>query len=330
MDTNSQLFNDFRTLLDRPIDIGDIQEPFKQFFPRMDYYISWVSAATGKPLRELVQESFKGGLLRYAGWCIENGYIGTFGNTVDPASFILSFPSSKISLIWIPKNSCTSIKKTLVSLEPSSAQRSITQHRFHETCQTQFGPLRVTLANESLFPKIALVRNPVERIVSCYLDKFAKPVVRGEPFEKFVYGHIRAAYSLCGVRGRKLDDSISFSEFIWYILNSPSWTLNVHWRPQSDFLGTLGDHTDLFAIEDIDRVWERLGLGNRQKAFNRSFGGRYRPTGDGNGKDANTSPAELDETSLSSYARFINPMLARMIERMYEKDFELYDRARTH
>lgn len=322
-----QFFRHYSMLTEKPLDFSDVSEPFKVFFPRFDYFLSWCSLVARESVASMVSRYLKGALQDYALRCLENGYLGNFGFTVDPASFTLTFPGAKVTLIWIPKNSCTSIKKMLLTQEPDSLTHDISPTRFHETCQERFGISRAQYSRNMMFPLVAVIRDPYERIVSCYLDKFAIPVMRSTPCEPFVIGHIRAAQRFFGAGDRGVERSISFSEFVTYVTNSPSWALDAHWRPQYCFLGNNVEKIRLFPISRLDEVWDFLGVERRRIAANRSFGGRILVKGEFIGDFANTLPEALIESSLDEYKRFLNPQLRAMINHRYDKDIELYERA---
>ena len=78
-----------------------------------------------KDIQSLINQSFKGPLKTYMLACHQEGYIGRFGGTVSPSSYSLNFPASNVSLLWIPKNGCTTLKRSLVELEPLEAQKHI-------------------------------------------------------------------------------------------------------------------------------------------------------------------------------------------------------------
>jgi len=320
----SALFEHFSQLLIEPVGFNDLKEPFPTFFLRLDYYLSCVSQVSKIPIVDLIEKHFKKDLKSYLQYCYFNGYIGNFGHTVDISSYILNFPSTNISLIWIPKNSCTSVKSMLMAFEPSELTGSINRHLFHEGCQKVFGLNKQMLVNNLLFPLISIIRHPYERIISCYLDKFANPVIKRKNFEPFILPHIKNAFQLLGIEDRKITDSITFYEFIWYVFNTPAWSWDSHWRPQYCFLGGLSKDIRLIPMDRLDKLSSIIGVNNNITNLNESYGGFYEEGVEASEKYQHLLPSELENLSLDNYNSFLSLEIINMINILYEKDEALY------
>lgn len=317
-------------LFRKPMDFSELSEPLPLFFQRIDYYLSIKSAVSGKNIDHIISEIFSGGLLAYSKFLLKYGFLGNFGFTVDPASFLLNFPTTKITLLWIPKNSCTSTKKLLLSFEPKSAVDRITPPLFHERCQESFGLNAVQIAEERLFPLVTIVRNPYERLVSCYLDKFAKPVIENRPFEKFIEGHIIAAHNKLGIGTTNINRSLTFSEFVAYIDRMPPWSFDAHWRPQACFIQGFRTIARVIPIERQDEIWAILGLQPKATISNRSFGGRFNPLDPLTGEFAHALPGEINPAKINNYNSFINPDTLHIISKHYGNDLEIYNESVTN
>ena len=121
------------------------------------------------------------------------------------------------------------------------------------------------------YHRLAFVRNPWERVVSAYLDKFVTDAVNWQ--NRAV---IESAYA---ARGHRVDASetitwrsmgqefelavdpsidyargVSFREFVDYLCRTPDAELDVHWRPQYLFFGGLRFHT----VGKMERLSEQL------------------------------------------------------------------------
>lgn len=319
------MFQHYNKFLDDPVDFDSIDEPFGLFFPRFDYWISYRSVVGGDSIDSLLSRAAKGGLLSYLRRAAALGFLGRFGLTADPASYIINFPTTKTSLLWIPKNSCTTAKQMLLSFEPAELTEGIAAPVFHERCQEQFGIKRVQFANNRLFPLVCVLRHPLERLVSCYLDKFAKPVISGRPFERFILPHIRAAHDFLEVDG-PVERSITFSEFVHYIRSTPAWALDAHWRPQTCFVQGFAKEATFITTSNLSVLYDLLGLERKDLKFNRSFGGRYRSDAVNDGQFAHYLPAQLKDLEMEYYNQFLNKDIYEIVRGVYREDLDLVAR----
>lgn len=205
--------------------------------------------------------------------------------------------------------------------EPVEKTAFILKRMIHRSCKQHFGINRNQIMRDEVFPTACILRDPVARIVSCYLDKFAKPVLREKPFERFVIGHIEAAQIQLGITP-ELERSISFSEFIDYIFSRPRWASNSHWRPQSDFIPT--DHTDIHfgTVENLPEFFDSLGLSYSSKNYNKSFGGKV--TTGNTGDLANHLPKEIGNEDITDYGRFLTDAGRDRVQRVLAEDIKLY------
>ena len=318
----------YKNLLSKRPDYKDLSDPSSFSFSRFDAYLSLVSWVDGNDASNVdLSSMLSGGLLAQAKMMQSLGFFGHFGATVDVRKYMLNFPGSKLTLLWIPKNSCTSVKRMLIKYEPEDLQKRIAPHRFHETCQEQFGLTLPEFSNGKTYPKIAIIRHPYERVVSCYLDKFVKPVIENKPFEGFVEGHIKAIHKLLGTGG-DLRRSVSFCEFVFYIFQQPVWSYDAHWRPQSNFIYGYDKSCILIPIENIQIIDSILGVQGKEMATNRSYGKKFSEADGFVGEFSELLPGDIKRADISSYNQFISRSLGFMLNAFYSKDIELYNMAR--
>jgi hypothetical protein len=112
----------------------------------------------------------------------------------------------------------------------------------------------------SRYHRLAFVRNPWERVVSAYLDKFVtdginwqnRAVVestyeaRGhsvDASETFTWHSMGQRFELAVDPAVDYERGITFREFVEYLCRTPDLELDVHWRPQYLFFGGLDFHT---------------------------------------------------------------------------------------
>lgn len=171
LERSREIFDRFEAPVASRVNWRDINEPFGLLFPKLDYWLSVVSVVNKRHPRDLITSRFCGGLKLYLMRCLEEGYLGRFGATVAPHKYTLQFEHSSVRLLWIPKNSCTTLKRVFLSFEPNELTENIQKNRFHETCQRDFGERPKDFLKEIKAPLVSVLRQPYERIVSCYLDK---------------------------------------------------------------------------------------------------------------------------------------------------------------
>lgn len=304
--------------------------PLNVFLPLFDAYLSALCATKGEdPNRIDMAQYGSARLMQLMKWHQKYRFFGRSGRTVNAYSYILRFPAKDVSLLWIPKNACTSIKAAMLQFEPAEMQQKICKHRFHETVQRHFGIELLEFTRDRFGPLHVLLRHPMERAVSCYIDKFAKPVAEGRPFEPFVVPHIDAAQRTAGHDRIDAARSVSFAEFVTYILTCPAWRLDAHWRPQADFLGGLTDRpgTRLIRTVNVAALSEQVGETIGSDRRNTSSGKRFDPGAALTGELAHHLPADLPLDQIASYNQFFTPALGAPFAEVYQRDITLYEQA---
>jgi hypothetical protein len=92
--------------------------------------------------------------------------------------------------------------------------------------------------------KMVVFRDPIDRIVSAFNDIIVNRHQLG------------VASSICHVRGYDLKD-FNFNFFIDYIVNTPCWHLDPHFKRQCDFLINV-DYNLVININNLKSTWETL------------------------------------------------------------------------
>jgi hypothetical protein len=309
-------------LANRP-DFDGIKEPMSFFIPRFDAFVSLKEHVNGRDPKNLILSKYvSGDLLKYLRKLREFGFIGNYGGSVDLVRYVLRFNASNVNLVWIPKNSCTYLKLHYLQFEVEDTRQQIIKNQFHESCQTLFGIAHdelSNLTNESL----AVIRHPVERFVSCYLDKFVKPVLTNKPFEDFVRNHIKLAQNLIRLPNIDIRRSLTFSEFLYYVSKQPQWSYDAHWRPQVQFLR----HIPKLKIMTIDR-FNSLYMNTNESnniGANISFGKRFSLGDDLSGEYSDLLPSEIGMIRVDLYNQFVSKSHYLMLSDIYLEDIDLYE-----
>lgn len=139
-------------------------------------------------------------------------------------------PSHKVIYCPIAKNACTLFKNVLVKIsnyQENYEKSGLTIHEYIDKNRKNFILNQFVYLEHSDYFKFIILRDPFKRIVSTYGDKFVKRIQdpHAVPVITEVYQHL----------GLKLDFelSITFSQFVDYLLRTEDHDLDSHWRPQS-------------------------------------------------------------------------------------------------
>ncbi|MEM9217700.1 MAG: sulfotransferase family 2 domain-containing protein [Cyanobacteria bacterium P01_F01_bin.150] len=237
----------------------------------------------------------------------------------------------KIIYCKIMKNACTLLSTVLVENSENAQEFKETNLSIHEYLESDRSHFRLKktdfnkLLGEEYF-KFVVLRNPFERIVSGYIDKFVKPEYLFESFAEPVIKEVHHWLNLdCD-----LADSITFSQFIDYLLRTSDNSLDAHWRPQNTFLDYGLFEFDL--VIQFENMHPSLLLLEKKFGFNinknvtrSSHITRY---GDfsASEKFSDASPADLRRLNgYPSANQFYTPELEAMIRDRFADDIRIYE-----
>jgi hypothetical protein len=176
--------------------------------------------------------------------------------------------------------------------------------------------------------RIAILRDPIDRLVSCYWDKFVRNrrvesvLNHTAPVYRFLYGEEAPTPN-------QIEYGITFRQFCQYINLSPREAMDPHWAPQSRYLETYR-WSHLFRIDRIDAferfVLDRCGpemqdirLGLRNVApLNKTEVEAHL---------MDTPPKKLDGYAKLPNAVFLTPDIEDFIRDYFALDYLLLDRA---
>jgi hypothetical protein len=183
-----------------------------------------------------------------------------------PNAHIDVLPRHRIVYLCIPKCASTTIKMALSALAgraPASFEQ-IHQRR-HSGLKSPFeiglSSFRALVLDRAAL-RFAFVRNPYDRLVSAWADKFQnKRLVEGDPFvDKYLEYRNTADPSLPS----GADEMLSFSGFVRFATATAQARLDPHWHLQDDMLDMPGIALDFIGKvesfdEDFARVMEHVG-----------------------------------------------------------------------
>lgn len=314
--------------------LAELNMPLGLIVPRADTLLTIHSALNGTSINASIDEYFKDGLNSYLKKMNKLKLLGRSGNVVSPISYICRFNNLKIDYYWIPKNACTFFKKNLSLIDESKNKEAVDDNntpkdKFHESIQIKYGmKMSEYIDDDKNYKKITIIRNPIERVVSCYIDKFAKPCNKGKEYEPYIKNIINNIYTFFNISAVAEDRSVTFAEFLNFICAMPSFSSNEHWRPQADFIRNI-KFDYIFKQENLMQDASGVDLlhSSIQKRLNSSVGLTYTSEAF-NGEFSETLPRDLNLESLKDYSEFITSSNRLLLEKIYAEDIEMYHYAK--
>jgi hypothetical protein len=228
----------------------------------------------------------------------------------------------------IPKNACSSFKALILSLSEVDNKEEILEDlaSIHEYME-KYLSLSIYSQREAMdmlrnnkYFKFCIVRNPWSRLTSVYCNKFVTP----QPSD-FVKDVINTVYQRNGLEPN-IEKSITFKQFIEYLVTTNDEYLEPHWKPQYLFLGNIKfDFIGKFESLDSDfqYIKNKLNLPLDIPWHNKTI---YNDIFDENKDWPNLYPCEL--IKLSKYPdnkKFYTPELVELVRKRYKKDIEMFE-----
>jgi hypothetical protein len=242
-------------------------------------------------------------------------------HSFDIENVITVVPSHRVIYFLIPKAANTRIRATLgevsgrrsFSLLPSRWNRvgyprhprTISVRAFHQ------------LATDPRTLRFTFVRNPYDRLVSCWSNKFlGKPLVKKKMFtegEFSIERYLKAKKEIDAPLPEGADQTLSFPDFVTYATAIARRGVDYHMQTQSDLMRIQGLPLDYIGkVEnfstDIVRVLDHINASDELRK---------------------QVTVPLNKSDRSRAAEYYTPELAERVFRAYEEDFNLlgYSRA---
>lgn len=320
-----------RNTFKRKANLSDLKMSLAVALPRVDYYLSHKALVNRDDYLSLAASKFNGGLFEIIKDYYHRGRLNRFGYVADTSSYICSFNNIGVDYFWMPKNACTNYKKVFSIKNDPSFLEEVDKSQFHEKMQRKYGLgmkeylERSRSDNEKI--TFSIYRDPIERFVSCYIDKFVKPIVEERKLESFIENITENYYKKVGINEGANSRSLTFSEFLFMVINTPAFSLNEHWRPQENFVS--GYEFDFFIKQEAAEDWAvENGFIEEQKRGgkeNSSIGKTYTPDlyfGD----LESVLPKDIILSNVKDYSQFVSPIAKLLLEDFYKYDYEMIAR----
>jgi len=202
--------------------------------------------------------------------------------------------------IPIPKVACTSFKTAFARLLDVSLEKANGDpHRVRYP-----SPVPIDTLQRFLYPgfyRFAFVRNPWDRLVSCYRDKINDEVGGHTEFT------VRPGVANCLARFDAFQAGMPFDAFVEAVASIPDSEANEHFRPQHTFLTNWkGDLTANFVgrfenlAEDFQIVRQKTGLPEIEL------------------------PCLQAARRMVKYVEYYTPKTREMVAERYRKDIEMF------
>jgi len=241
--------------------------------------------------------------------------------------------SEQHKLMYIPvaKCACTSLKSMMVKLaavEQAELAIQLGVHmvtdRFNTGVQLKDKPMdtaRAILASDD-YLKFSVIRNPLERLVSAYLEKFVynRHSQRNLMHTRPLITVIQGSEDIDIVRG------ISFDEFVAYIIGQDPMDLDPHWRPQHLYFRGVRHLSRIFRLEEIEKLsaWLDQEAGVTVELTHKNKTRRSELL---LAEVAAMTAAQIDELDAIDPASFLTDSNRAALSSYYEEDIRLYAEA---
>lgn len=214
---------------------------------------------------------------------------------------------------FIPKNACSTMRLSL-ALANGCLDSEKDVSWIHANNGTFSASLRELVCAEYTF---VILRCPFSRLASAYVDKIA--------------GKEGAFWQLYNATGRTFDpDGLSFRAFVSLLEKPHFLNLNIHWKPQVNFL-VYEKYDDYFCLEDFQQVEKTLLEKIDLKIVDtrnliRHGADQFTPIKQGNYSDTPASKvAELKRSGhIPAPETLYDEELIARVGKIYREDIDLY------
>lgn len=228
-----------------------------------------------------------------------------------PNVLIDVLPEHRLIYVSVPKAASTTIRMVLsVMIGRAPAATTDDQHirRISGLLSPRHAGISAfyRLARDPRTLRFSFVRNPYDRLVSAWADKFRnRPLVPGDPYvEEYLLCRPRIDSSL----PRGPDRVLSLADFVTYATATADRRVNIHWQLQDDILSMPGLPLDFVGkverfTTDFVRVLDHLQAPAEVRRL---------------------ASARHNVSHRSTSRDYLTPDLADRIYRAYERDFDRF------
>lgn len=248
-----------------------------------------------------------------------------------PLRQVFVAPSAKVMYCPIGKNACSYMKSQMVRIGDVRHRQSVLRSIHFFTDHANTGVQLSDYPREDVdrwlgdreFFKFAILRDPRERLLSAYIEKFVAGRLEGGNI-----GHTRTVIIPVqrdgGLEVPDYQRGISFQDFVNFVVTHPPHVLDAHWRPQETYLSGI-EYDRFYRLDQINDITEELkrrsGVDLPLKAINVTGSGRG---GHHDGAHA-LLPAQLETLGRLDIASFYTPELDEKVRSYFAGDYALLE-----
>lgn len=254
-----------------------------------------------------------------------------------PVGSIMVSEPHRVLYSPVAKCACTSLKTMMVHLAQVEHAEQILKHGVHRVTDKFSTGMQLKdiprqrsmeIRHSDEYYKFAAVRDPVERIVSAYTEKFVVNRRR-----EGNHWHTRPVISAVqGNTSPDMDKGITFRQFVEYIISQPASSLDTHWIPQHLSLRGVDRYNRIFRIDQLDELktclenWTGaeivLGELNKTAGERQDAHEHTKPMPE---NVVDLLPAQLDALKRLNSALFMEKHLVETLRQYYSEDIEIYN-----
>jgi hypothetical protein len=234
-------------------------------------------------------------------------YAALVSGGYDPNAHIDVIARHRLIYVCIPKCASTTIKVALSALSgriPASFEE-VHQRRHSGLKSPQQAGLSTfhRLAQDPATLRFAFVRNPYDRLVSAWADKYRnKPLLPGD---SFIDKYLGCRKSIDPALPSGAGAMLSFADFVRFAAATADRRLDAHWQLQHDILAMPGIALDFIGkVESFDQDFARVMA--HAGVHPSWLGERHR----------------LNQSAHRPWPEYYSSELADCVYRTYERDFD--------
>lgn len=254
------------------------------------------------------------------------------GAQFDTANLVLE--PAKVVFCPIAKNANTSVKSWFLRLSGVNMNPKVSVHERAAKSHLRFSYFSRyaldKLMNDPDFARVAVLRDPVERIVSAYWDKLVRTRTDPTTLKFHTTPIYKFAYRVETVTPEVIEQGVSFRQFCHFLAVTNRNQTDPHWTAQHRYLEGL-NWTHLFDLRNIEAFEkfvldrcppslqnERLGIQNVSPTVSKTTGIVKE------GDLANVLPCKLSQGGgKPADNRFIDADLRAFINNYFAMDYRL-------